>query len=458
MPIIKIVMNKFQHILLYILFIFPLSLYAQQDDYYLVDDSNEIPDSLKEFMPRLWPETLQLELDYLIRTNPILSSSQYGLEVFDLTTESMIYKKNEKKSFLPASTMKVFTSSAALAFLGKDHQFTTKIGYTGTPKLNEWTIPQWKDVVITDSLGTRNMRVPAEPTIKTSRTLNGNICVKGAMDPMFSESDVRRFAASFKQLGVDTIYGSLVLDLTLKDSLMLGEGWMWDDGDINPVLSPLLVDKKNIFASTFLKYLKQNNIVLTGKTVKSEYPKNATDIAECTHTLYDILNRTLKNSDNTYAECIFYRVGSETAHEKGVSAKTAKEAIHRLIRRVGRTPDEYYIADGSGLSRYSHVSPELEVDLLRYAFRRSHIFNTLYQKMPIAGVDGTLGSRMKGTKAQYNVHAKTGTLSGVSTLAGYCKAPNGHWLAFSIMNNGLKSSNQGREFQNKICAALCTVE
>lgn len=456
--ITHIIMNKFQHILTALLLCFPLYISAQQEDYYLVDDSNEIPDSLKEFMPLLWPETLQQELDQIIKTSPILASSQYGIEVFDLTTESMVYKKNEKKSFMPASTMKVFTSSAALAFLGKDHKFTTKIGYTGTPKTNNWEIPQYTSVVVTDSLGTHTEQKEIAPIIKTTRTLHGNICVRGAMDPMFSESDVKRFAAAFKELGVDTIYGSLVLDLSLKDTLMLGEGWMWDDGDTNPVLSPLLVDKKDIFSSTFLKYLKQNGIVLTGKTVKAEYPQNATDLAETTHALNDILTRTLKNSDNTYAECIFYRVGSMTSRQKGVSAKTAKEAIHRLIRRVGRSPEDHYIADGSGLSRYSHVSPELEVDLLRYGFRRSHIFNTLYHKMPVAGVDGTLGSRMKGTKAQHNVHAKTGTLSGVSTLAGYCKAPNGHWLAFSIMNNGLKAAAQGREFQNKICAAMCTVE
>lgn len=451
-------MNKIQHILTTLLLCFPLYISAQQEDYYLVDDSNEIPDSLKEFMPRLWPETLQLELDQIIRTSPILSTSQYGIEVFDLTTESMVYRKNEKKSFLPASTMKVFTSSAALAFLGKDHLFITQLGYTGTPKTNEYSIPQWQNITVTDSLGTHTVRKASDPITKTSRTLYGNVCVKGAMDPMFSESDVKQFAAAIKGLGVDTIYGNLVLDVTLKDTLMLGEGWMWDDGDTNPVLSPLLVDKKDIFASTFQKYLKQNGVILTGKTVKAEYPVNATNLTETTHSLFDILNRTLKNSDNTYAECIFYRVGSVTSRQKGVSAKTAKEAIHRLIKRVGRSPEDYYIADGSGLSRYSHVSPELEVDLLRYAYRRSHIFNTLYKKMPIAGVDGTLGSRMKGTKAQYNVHAKTGTLSGVSTLAGYCKAPNGHWLAFSIMNNGLKAAAQGREFQNKICAALCTVE
>lgn len=452
-------MNRLQKIfLLLFTMILPLCASAQEEDFYMVDDSREIPDSLVEFMPLQWPETLKLELDRLVNTSSILSSSQYGIEVFDLTTESMIYRKNEKKRLLPASTMKVFTSSAALSFLGKDHKFTTLLGYTGTPKENVWYVPQWKNVVVEDSLGKRTERVEDEPLRKSSRVLYGNICVKGAMDPMFSMSDVQKFASAVKSLNVDTIFGSIVLDLTLKDTLMMGEGWAWDDKDDNPVLSPLLVDKNNNFSASFQKYLKQYNIVVTGKVAKAEYPRNATQLSETTHTLSDIMTRMMKNSDNTYAECVFYRVGSETAHEKGVSAKKAKEAINRLISRVGRNPEDYYIADGSGLSRYNFLTPELEVDLLRHAYRRSHIFNTLYSKLPIAGVDGTLGSRMKGTKAQNNVHAKTGTLSGVSTLAGYCKAPNGHWLAFCIMNNSLKTSQQGREFQNKLCAAMCTVE
>ncbi|MCF0244731.1 MAG: D-alanyl-D-alanine carboxypeptidase/D-alanyl-D-alanine-endopeptidase [Bacteroidaceae bacterium] len=433
-----------------------LSVMAQETDYYLVDDSREIPDSLKEFIPLLWPETLQMQLDDIVNNSAVLKSSQYGLEIFDLTTETMLYCKNATRPFLPASTMKVFTSTAALANLGKDHLFVTKIGYTGTPTDNEWLLPRWKDVAVTDSLGTHTERVADEPQRITSRTLRGNICVKGAMDPMFSDSDVKRFAAAVKALNVDTIYGSLALDLSLKDTVMMGEGWAWDD--VNPVLSPLLVDKKDVFSSRFLKYLKGYGVVLTGPVIKAEYAPNAVELAECTHPLKDILTRTMKNSDNTYAECVFYKVGSETSSTKGVSAKTAKNAINRLIQRVGRNPEDYYIADGSGLSRYSHLSPEVEVDILRYAYRRSHIFNTLYEKMPVAGIDGTLSGRMKGTKAYDNVRAKTGTLSGVSTLAGYCKAPNGHWLAFCIMNNGLKNSAQGKEFQNKVCTAMCTVE
>lgn len=440
---------------LILLFVTVLPLSAQED-YYLVDDSNEIPDSLKEFIPKFWPETLTDRLNQIVNTSAVLKSSQYGIVVYDLTTETMLFKKNESSRFRPASTMKVFTSTAALSALGKSHRFVTKIGHTGVPRFNEYRIPQYKEEVVQDSDSVYTRRIELDPKIIRSRTLHGNICVKGSMDPMFSESDVRHFAEAVRELNVDSIYGSLVLDLSLKDTVRMGEGWCWDDP--NPILTPLLVDKKDVFASHFLKYIKQYGIVITGSTVKGEYPINTTDIGESSHSLYEVLNRTLKNSDNTFAECIFYKLGAETSHQSGVSAKNAKEAIHRLITRVGRNPDDYYIADGSGLSHYNSLSPEVELDVLRYAFRRSHIFDTLYEKVPVAGVDGTLGSRMKGTNAHYNVHAKTGTLSGVSTLAGYCKAPNGHWIAFVIMNNGLKASTQGRSFQDVFCNALCTVE
>ena len=69
-------------------------------------------------------------------------------------------------------------------------------------------------------------------------------------------------------------------------------------------------------------------------------------------------------------------------------------------------------------------------------------------------MDGTLSKRMKNTTAENNVYAKTGPVTGVSTLSGYCTAANGHRLVFSILNNGLRESKTGREFQNKVCVAL----
>jgi hypothetical protein len=114
-----------------------------------------------------------------------------------------------------------------------------------------------------------------------------------------------------------------------------------------------------------------------------------------------------------------------------------------------------HVADGSGLSLYNYVTPDMELKLLRYAWKNAEIIEKFYPSLPIAGVDGTLKNRMKGTKAQGNVHAKTGTVTGVSALAGYCTASNGHHLCFSIINQGIPKAKIGRDFQDAVCTLLC---
>lgn len=122
---------------------------------------------------------------------------------------------------------------------------------------------------------------------------------------------------------------------------------------------------------------------------------------------------------------------------------------------MGLNPKRYEIADGSGLSLYNYLSAELEVQLLRYAFRNNNIYMHLRPSLPIAGEDGTLRKRMKGVFTAGNVHAKTGTVQGVSSLAGYCTAANGHHLAFSIINQGIQHHSNGRAFQDRVCTVLC---
>lgn len=88
---------------------------------------------------------------------------------------------------------------------------------------------------------------------------------------------------------------------------------------------------------------------------------------------------------------------------------------------LGFNPENYKIADGSGVSVYNYISPRLLLEYLKYAYYHREIFLPFYESLPIAGVDGTLQNRMKQTKARGNVHAKTGSVTGVSSLAGYVK-------------------------------------
>jgi D-alanyl-D-alanine carboxypeptidase/D-alanyl-D-alanine-endopeptidase (penicillin-binding protein 4) len=141
---------------------------------------------------------------------------------------------------------------------------------------------------------------------------------------------------------------------------------------------------------------------------------------------------------------------------KPATGKQAASQVRRLIQKAGLMPGDYRVADGSGLSLYNYVSAELEVCLLRYAFAHRGIYDALLPSLPIAAVDGTLKSRMTKSPAAGNVKAKTGTVSGISSLAGYCTAPNGHYLAFSMINQGVSRMSDGRNLQDLLCVAMCS--
>lgn len=169
-------------------------------------------------------------------------------------------------------------------------------------------------------------------------------------------------------------------------------------------------------------------------------------------TLAEALQPIMKKSHNMMAEGLFWQLSEKKAYG---TRRECAEQVSALIQRAGMDATPFTIADGSGLSLYDYVSARLFVNVLRYAHKHSNIFNVLYPSLPVAGVDGTLSKRMKGTPAAGNVHAKTGTVTAVSSLSGYCTAANGHLLCFSIINAGVVRTANGREFQDSVCTLLC---
>ena len=167
-----------------------------------------------------------------------------------------------------------------------------------------------------------------------------------------------------------------------------------------------------------------------------------------------ILMRMMKKSDNLDAEAMFYQTAAAQGG-RGATAKDGRTLTNRLISKLGFNSKDFYVADGSGLSLYNYVSPELEVAFLKYAYHNQELFNHLLPSMPVAGVDGTLENRMKKGFAHGNVKAKTGTVTGVSALAGYCTAANGHQLCFAIINMGIRKAAVGRTFQDRVCEVMC---
>ena len=366
-----------------------------------------------------WPQSAVHSIDRLLEAD-MFQTSQVGLMVYDLTADSVIYRHNERQMMRPASTMKLLTAIAAIDRLGGSYQTKTELCYTGHI---------------------------------ANRTLEGDIYCVGGMDPLFNADDMSAFVESIRKMGVDTIRGHLYADKSMKDYDLLGEGWCWDDD--NPVLSPLVVGRKDEVGDRLTRRLRQKGIVLTGRCREGNMPGGAHTIYKKVTPLTDVMHRQLKRSDNLYSEAIFYQIASDGMIRSRATAKNGRQAVNRLISKFGFKPSAYYIADGSGLSLYNYVSAELEVAFLRYAYRDKEIFETLYHCLPIAGVDGSLDDRMRRGAAHDNVRAKTGTVTGISSLAGYCTAANGHVLCFSIINSGIRYKSSGRNFQDKICQAMC---
>jgi len=232
-----------------------------------------------------------------------------------------------------------------------------------------------------------------------------------------------------------------------------GEGWCWDDE--NPLLTPLSIGRNDNFTSTLAEEIARLGINLEKvELMQGRKPTQVKMIDACCHSIKQVLQRMMKDSDNHYAESMFYQTAASTGR-RPARAIDARTVTKKLINRLGLNADNYRIADGSGLSLYNYVSAELLTKLLRHAWRTPSIYKALSEALPIAGVDGTLKKRMINTPAQGNVRAKTGTLTGITSLAGYCTAPDGHQLCFAIINQGILSNAPGRAFQDRVCKVLC---
>jgi serine-type D-Ala-D-Ala carboxypeptidase/endopeptidase (penicillin-binding protein 4) len=366
-----------------------------------------------------WPKNVQAQIEELLQSD-MFRTSQLGMMVYDLDADSAIFCHNERQLMRPASTMKVITAITALSRLGGSYQFKTDLCYTG--------------------------RVD-------SCTLQGDIYCVGGFDPRFNNDDLRAFVEGIRRLGIDTIRGSIYADKSMKDKNPYGEGWCWDDD--NPTLSPLLLSRKDHLLPKFYSDLREAGIYLTGSLGEKRKPEDANCIVRRFHTIDQVLMRMLKESDNLYAESMFYQIAASTGNHPA-TAKSARAIIKQLVNKIGLDGSRYQFADGSGLSLYNYVSAELEVKLLRYAYNDQNIYNHLLPALPIAGIDGTLRKRMTGAFTRGNVHAKTGTVTGISSLCGYLTAANGHHLCFSIINQGVMHGKNGRRFQDKVCTILAS--
>lgn len=363
-----------------------------------------------------YTKAIRDRLDNLLASD-LFQRSQVGLYVYDLTTDTPVFQYGYQQVMRPASTMKVLTGVIALDRLGRDYTLTTGLYVT---------------VPIAD-------------------TLRGNVVVRGGFDPLFSHDDLRALVGALRRNGIVYIAGNVHFDLSFKSDDPYGWGWCWDDNDTP--LTPLYLQGKDTFESAFEALLLESGIGVSGQFRMGQLPSSAQLLATRSHSIDQVLIPMMKKSDNHFAESLYYQIAA-LSRKPFASRLEAEAEYQSFTRRLGLDPKHYQFADGSGLSLYNYVTPELLVQTLRYAYQNKGLYNHLLSSLPIMGRDGTLQNRGRGTTAQDKVQAKTGTVEGVSSLAGYALAANGHQLCFAIINQGLLKASTARQFQDRVCRAL----
>ncbi len=207
-----------------------------------------------------------------------------------------------------------------------------------------------------------------------------------------------------------------------------------------------------VIAGMIYDRLRSHGITIAGSPSSGITPARMTVLAETGRPLQEILGMVMKNSNNFLAEYVFKMIGGAAGGQQETAQKTV-ERIHQRMT-LNKIPfGRCIINDGSGLSRANCLSASALTGILGAAYNDQKIYSPFYQSMSVAGVDGTLRKRMKGTYAEGNVHGKTGTLRNVSALAGYVTTRDGEQICFSMLMNG---GNHGayRALQDKIAARL----
>jgi len=167
----------------------------------------------------------------------------------------------------------------------------------------------------------------------------------------------------------------------------------------------------------------------------------------------ELVKQMMKPSQNLYAQLLLLQVAARHAdHAKDLSVTTEDIGLRRMaafMQKVGVARNDVLIEEGSGLSRGALVTPRATVQLLEYMARNPNK-DAYYDALPIAGKDGTLRLRMRGTLAEGNVRAKTGSLRYVNALSGYVTNRTGERFIFSLLSNAHVAPSNGPSARNDL--------
>ncbi|MEJ2634378.1 MAG: D-alanyl-D-alanine carboxypeptidase/D-alanyl-D-alanine-endopeptidase [Calditrichia bacterium] len=435
----------------------------------------------------------------------LLLQAHTGLKIVSLENGDVLYARDSGKLFNPASNMKLLTTAAGLERLGPDFRFCTAVyadsgaaddsvlhgnlylkGY-GNPDLttddlgklvddlHQYGVERIDGNLLCDESyfddfyrGEGWMWDDASSWYFApigALTVNDN-CVTVIVRPAKNVGDsllisfdppIRYLQIENHAVTVDSTDSLRLEDFKVERKWKNPENTVVIDGGLAAGAPPesVVVDvmEPALYVGTLFKELLQRvNIRLDGHVAKGITPQNAeTLLVHQSEPLSLAVRNTNKISDNLSAEQILKTLGAEIRGIPGTAPKGVS-VVKAFLQETGVDSNSYYIVDGSGVSRYDLVSPDLLVELLRRMYRDFQVQPEYVSSLPVAGVDGTLEKRMRNGPADEKVRAKTGSLRGVSSLSGYATTADGELVAFSmIMADFVKPASQIRKLQDRIC-------
>ncbi len=372
------------------------------------------------------------------------AGSQSGAYVVNATENRGVFRYRADRARILASNTKLFTTAAALARFGTNGRLATTVRGQGN--------------------------------LEADGTWRGSLYLVGGGDPTFGSRGfgsrnyggggaVEDLAAALESAGIRRVSGRIIGDETAFDGRRGGPSSGYrTSGYVGP-LSGLAFNRglatesgrgfqsrPALFAAARLDAaLERRGIGVVVSPRTGDDPGGTTELAsEQSPEMSRLSTLTNRPSDNFFAEMLLKDVGFQV-DGRGTTSGGARATV-LFSRRLGSRPR---IADGSGLSRGNRASPRSVVRLLMGMHRRAE--GTAYtSSLAVAGRNGTLRSRMRRGAARGKCRAKTGTISGVSTLSGYCRARSGDVYAFSFLMNGV-SASRARRIQDRMAQAVAGV-
>ncbi len=452
----------------------------------------------------IYQEALTKRLNFIFKDEQ-LDSTHLGVEVFSLSRQESLYRLNADKSLSPASAIKLLTGLVALKKLGADFTYKTGVYATGTLSGGVLKGDLYLKGGGDPSLVTERLHLLADEVARSEiKQITGNIFVDDwtfdqvSIDPnrIVTNSDrpynapvgglsfnyntttlyFRPAEAAGQRARVfvepDTGYIEIknqaqTTSKTSSYSLVASreKGKDRDNVMVKGGIPLGLLEQKTyfsitqpgVYAGSALKWMLQNRgITVRGKDIKHEKtPSSARRMAELESLpLRDIVILMNKFSNNFIAETLVKTLGREI---KGVPGTTegGLEVIREEATKLGVNTAGFKIVSGSGLTRDNRTSANQFIQLINAAYLDFDVLPELLSSLPIAGRDGTLKRRLKGTSAFGRLRAKTGSIDGVSSLVGIVQSRGGELLGFAVLMND-KSKNPGnlRPWQNYFGQAL----